>query len=282
MGDSGQSLNVATLNNSGIITLSTNSGGTIYASSIPIMGIIRCNADSSTQGSLVVNGAVFNEPYITSDGNTSIIIGDSVMLYVTNVVSDSRYVWSPSGVEGWNITVRMDGNYYVTVHDVNGCVASSDPITVETRAPPTTGVPTTGVPTTGDPTTGVPTTGDPTTGVPTTGDPTTGIPTTGDPTTGVPTTGVPTTGDPTTGNPTTGDPTTGNPTTGAPTTGTPASTGETPEPEKKTNVMTILKFVGIALGAVLIIVVIVVPLVFFLKKKKKAKEEERELLLAVF
>lgn len=73
-------------------------------------------------------------PVITADGNTTFCQGDSVVLTSS---SSAGYLWTTNETSQ-SITADTSGNYIVTISDVNGCRASSAPVTVTVNPLPST------------------------------------------------------------------------------------------------------------------------------------------------
>ena len=83
-----------------------------------------CSA-TSTPTTVTVN-PVPTTPTITAIGNTTFCIGDSVLLYSSNVTGN---YWS-NGSNSQSVYIKQIGLYTVQFTDINGCSATSSPIVV--------------------------------------------------------------------------------------------------------------------------------------------------------
>jgi gliding motility-associated-like protein len=71
-------------------------------------------------------------PTITPGGNPTFCLGESITLTSSPAVS---YSWSPSVGTSQTITVIASGSYTVTITDINGCTATSNPFAVNVNQP---------------------------------------------------------------------------------------------------------------------------------------------------
>jgi nitrogen fixation protein FixH len=74
----------------------------------------------------------------TGHGNTGTLMNNPAWVIPSDVpVTYSNYSWTPGGGTTSGITANASGNYTLTVSDVNGCSATSSPITVTVNPRPT-------------------------------------------------------------------------------------------------------------------------------------------------
>ena len=114
-GETSQSIEVTT---TGVYTVTvTNPLGCSATASLPI-------------GFLPTPNAV-----IDVDGNTNLCAGDEVVLTATGLPFGNDYLWS-NGETTQSITVTGAGTYSVTVTNLAGCSASSEPVVIEVAPSP--------------------------------------------------------------------------------------------------------------------------------------------------
>ena len=117
-------------------SFSTGSGGTYTAEIIDTLtGCI------SMTNSIVATFIVPPQPVITANGGTTVCIGANTTLSSTPAVS---YLWS-TGATTQTIVASTQGNYVVTITDINGCTRASNvtPVSFYPVASITTSGPTT-------------------------------------------------------------------------------------------------------------------------------------------
>jgi len=93
--------------------------------SVVITNIFGCSAEAFLPIGFVPSPTVS----VTAQGGNVLCEGESTQLSASFTLGGS-YVWS-NGATGQNITVNQAGTYTVTVTNLAGCSATSDPITIE-------------------------------------------------------------------------------------------------------------------------------------------------------
>lgn len=123
----------------GSVTLTTGSyasylwstGETTQSISVSTAGtytvtVTNGNGCEGTSGSITITVNPLPTPSIDADGPLTFCQGDNVVLTSSGA---SAWQWS-NGANTQQITVTTAGTYSVTVTDANGCVGTSDPVTV--------------------------------------------------------------------------------------------------------------------------------------------------------
>ena len=103
-------------------TITVNTAGNY---TVQVTNASSCTSASSAVQSVVVNSNP-TQPVITANGSTSLCNGSTVDLSSSYTTGNN---WS-TGSTTQSITVSTAGSYTVTVTDVNGCTATSTPMTV--------------------------------------------------------------------------------------------------------------------------------------------------------
>ena len=103
-------------------TITVNTAGNY---TVQVTNASGCTSASSAVQSVVVNSNPA-QPVITANGSTSLCNGSTVDLSSSYTTGNN---WS-TGSTAQSITVSTAGSYTVTVTDVNGCTATSAPVTV--------------------------------------------------------------------------------------------------------------------------------------------------------
>lgn len=102
-------------------TLSVNQSGSYTVT------VVDANGCSSTSVPLVVTVNPNPTPVITSSGSLDLCAGSTLVLS-SSVASGN--VWSPNGETSQSILISNPGTFSVTVTDVNGCIGTSAPVTI--------------------------------------------------------------------------------------------------------------------------------------------------------